>query len=402
MEDGPNSVCPSSRQEKKVMWKFVPFAFKNSLRNKRRTFLTIASISVSLFLLGMLFAVYHAFYYSPEAPNAALRLVVRNRVSLTFSLPEYYEEKIRKVAGVKEVAPNSWFGGVYIDNRPEHFFARFATDPEKIFKVNTDLKIDPEQLKAFQSERTAAAIGKTLAEKQNFRLGQKITLKGDIYPVDLELTVRAIFEGAEGVNDDAMYFHRKYVEEGLSASRKGMVGSFGILADSPESVPRIAREIDEMFRNSDRQTKTESERAFQLSFVSLIGNVKFFLLSICSAVVFTILLVSANTMAMSVRERIKEVGVLKTVGFTNGKILAMIVAESVIIALVGGFLGCLLAFLASLGLRNVQLLFGGFQMPPVVLGISMATSAAIGLLSSIIPAMSASRVPITESLRHIG
>ncbi len=384
------------------MWKFVPFAFKNSLRNKRRTFLTIASISVSLFLLGILFAVYHAFYYSPEAPNAALRLVVRNRVSLTFSLPEYYEEKIRKVPGVKEISPNSWFGGVYIDNRPEHFFARFATDPEKIFKVNTDLNIDPEQLKAFQSERTAAAIGKTLAEKQNFRLGQKITLKGDIYPVDLELTVRAIFEGAEGTNDNVMYFHRKFVEEGLPSTRKGLVGTFGVLADSPEAVPRIVREIDEMFRNSDRQTKTESERAFQLSFVSLIGNVKLFLLSICSAVVFTIILVSANTMAMSVRERIKEVGVLKTVGFTNGKILTMIVAESVIIAMVGGLIGCLLAFLTSLGLRNVQLLFGGFQMPPVVLAISLATSTAIGLLSSIIPAMNASRVPITESLRHIG
>ncbi len=384
------------------MWKFVPFAFKNSLRNKRRTFLTIASISVSLFLLGMLFAVYHAFYYSPEAPSAALRLVVRNRVSLTFSLPEYYEEKIRKVAGVKEVSPASWFGGIYIDNRPEHFFARFSTDPEKIFKVATDFKVDPGQLKAFQNERTAAAIGKTLAEKQNFRIGQKVTLKGDIYPVDLELTIRAIFEGAEGANDNVMYFHRKYVEEGLSSTRKGFVGTFGVLADSPEAVPRIEREIDEMFRNSDRQTKTESERAFQLSFVSLIGNVKLFLLSICSAVVFTILLVSANTMAMSVRERIKEVGVLKTVGFTNGKILAMIVAESVIIAMVGGLIGCLLAFLASLGLRNVQLLFGGFQMPPVVLVISLATSTAIGVLSSIIPAMSASRVPITESLRHVG
>jgi putative ABC transport system permease protein len=384
------------------MWKFVPFAFKNSLRNKRRTFLTIASISVSLFLLGMLFAVYHAFYYQAETPSGALRLVVRNRVSLTFSLPEYYEEKIRKVKGVKEVSPSSWFGGTYIDSRPEHFFARFSTDPEKIFKVMTDFKVDPEQLKAFQNERTAAAIGKALADKQHFQLGQKITLKGDIYPVDLELTIRAIFTGDEGSMDNVMYFHRKYVEESLPERRKGMVGSFGILADSAESIPRISREIDELFRNSDRQTKTESEKAFQLSFVSMIGNVKLFLLSICSAVVFTILLVSANTMAMSVRERIKEVGVLKTVGFTNGKILTMIVAESIIIAMVGGLLGCFFAYLSSLALRNVQVFFGGFQMPPIVLGISLGVAFTIGLVSSIIPALNASRVPITESLRHIG
>src|SRR5262249_41922401 len=150
-------------------------------------------------------------------------------------------------------------------------------------------------------------------------------------------------------------------------------------------VPRIARDVDEMFRNSDRQTKTESEHAFALSFVSMLGNVKLFLLSICGAVVFTILLVSANTMAMSVRERVKEIGVLKTLGFTRGNVLTMIVAESVIIAMLGGFLGCVMAYVVCLGLTDIQIMFGGLTMPPVVLAISLLVAFAIGLLSSAIP-----------------
>ena len=386
------------------MWKYIPFTFKNSLRNKRRTILTIASISISLFLLGMLVAVYHAFYYREAPPEQALRLVVRHRVSLTFPLPEYYEQRIRQIQGVREVCPYSWFGGVYIDRRPEHFFARFSTDPEKIFSVHNEFKISPEQLKAFQSERTAVAMGKSLAEKLNLKLGQKITIKGDIYPVDVELTLRALFESDVKGADYVMYFHRKYLEESLPTTRRGTVGTFAVLADSPESVPRIAREIDEMFHNSDSQTKTESEQAFQLSFLSMLGNVKLFLLSICGAVVFTILLVSGNTMAMSVRERIKEIGVLKTLGFTTSQVLLMVIAESVIIALAGGMLGCGLASGVCFLLSGAQLPFMplGLPMPPVVLTISLAVAFAIGFFSSVVPALNASRVPITEALRHIG
>jgi putative ABC transport system permease protein len=384
-----------------AMWKYVPFTFRSSLRNKRRTFLTIASVGVSLFLLGMLLAIYHAFYYRTGPPEEALRLVARNRVSLTFPLPEYYGERIKQIAGVREVVPTSWFGGIYIDNRPEHFFPRMATDPEKIFDVYPEFKISPEELKAFQGDRTGAAIGRYLSKKMNLSMGQKITIKGDIYPFDIELTIRAIFDGPKDA-DFVLYFHRKYLEEGLSEARRGQVGTFAMMADSADSVPRIAREVDEMFRNSDRQTKTESERAFALSFVSMLGNVKLFLLSICGAVVFTILLVSANTMAMSVRERVKEIGVLQTLGFTRGKVLSMIVAESVIIAVLGGLLGCALAYVVCLGLSGVQIMFGGLRMPPVVLVISLFVAFAIGLVSSVIPAWNASRVPITEALRHVG
>ncbi len=388
------------------MWKYIPFTFKNSLRNKRRTILTIASISVSLFLLGMLFAMYHAFYYRQGPPQQALRLVCRNRVSLTFPLPEYYEAKIRQISGVREVTSRTWFQGIYIDNRPEHFFPRFATEPQTIFKVYPELKISSEQLEAFQSDRAAAAIGKTLAEKQGLKMGQKFTIKGDIYPVDLEFTVKAVFEETQASNDNVMYFHRKYLEESLPESKRGSVGTFAMLGDSAESVPRIAREIDETFRNSDRQTKTETERAFFLSFVSNLGNVKFLLLSICGAVVFTILLVSANTMAMSVRERVKEIGVLKTLGFTTNKILSMIIAESLLIAGIGGLLGCGLAFLVCAALNQISfvrlIFFAGITMPPAVLATSLFVALTVGLLSSIVPAVNANRVPIAEALRHIG
>ena len=385
------------------MWKYVPFAFKNSLRNKRRTFLTIASLAVSLFLLGMLMALYHAFYFREGPPQEALRLVTRHRVSLVFSLPENYEPRVRQVGGVREVTSRTWFGGIYIDNRPEHFFPRFATDPEKIFLVYPEMKITPEELKAFQSDRAGAAIGRSLAERHQFKLGQKITIKGDIYPVDLELTIRAIFAGTVGSGDNVLYFHRKYLEEGLPVARKGTLGTLAIIADSPESVPRIAREVDDMFRNVDRQTKTESERAFQLSFIAMLGNVKLFLLSICGAVVFTILLVSANTMAMSVRERVKEIGVLKTLGFTAGKVLAMIIAESVIIAMIGGLIGCGLAYGVSFAMRGLPLpIPGGLTLPPIVPALSLAVAALIGLISSVIPAYNATRVPITDALRHVG
>src|SRR5262249_21966842 len=159
-----------------------------------------------------------------------------------------------------------------------HFFPQIAVEPDKIFKVYPEFKVAPEELKAFQAERTAAAIGKSLAEKQNFKLGQKITLRGTIYPTDLELTIRAIFEGNQRGSENVLYFHRLYLDEGLPPTRKAAVQFFIILADSPDAVPRVAREVDDLFRNADRQTKTESERAFQLSFINMLGNVKLFLL----------------------------------------------------------------------------------------------------------------------------
>ena len=382
------------------MWKFLPFALKNVWRNRRRTVLTVLSVSVSLFLLGTLIAIYFAFYHREGPPEEALRMATRHRVSLTFPLPEFYSARIRQVPGVTKVCRASWYGGVYIDRRPEHNFPRFAVDADQIFDIRPELKVAPDQRAAFERERTAAAVGRTLAGSAGFQLGQKITLRGDIYPGNLELTIRAIFEGD---NDAVLYFRRDYLEEGLPQTRRGWTGIVWSMAASPGAVPRVAAAIDEMFRNSPQQTKTESERAFQLSFVSLLGNVKLILLSICSAVTFAILLVAANTMAMSVRERIREVGVLKTLGFTTGMVLAVIVGEAVLIALSGGLIGCLLSAGAIHWVAKTPVFFvQGMRMPAAALAINLGVALLIGLASSLAPAWNAARLPITEALRHTG
>ncbi len=382
------------------MWKYLPFTFKNSLRNRRRTLLTTLSVTVSLFLLGTLIAIYFAFYHREGPPEQALRTATRHRVSLTFPLPEYYAARIAQTPGVKLVCRASWYGGIYIDRRPEHNFARFGVDADRIFAVRPELKVDPAERAAFERQRTAAAVGRTLAEQLGLRLDQKITLVGDIYPGQLELTIRAIFGGE---NDAVMYFHREYLEEGLPPGRRGWTGIVWALTQSPEAVPRVSAAVDAMFRNASHQTKTESERAFQLSFVSFLGNVRLILLSISAAVAFAILLVGANTMAMSVRERIKEVGVLKTLGFSTGQVMAMMVAESVMLSLVGGLAGSLLAFAMVGWIGKMPVFFiQGMRMPPLALAISLAIAFVIGLASSVGPAWSAARLPITEALRHSG
>jgi putative ABC transport system permease protein len=382
------------------MWKYIPFTFRNLLRNRRRTILTVLSVTISLFLLSFLFTVYATFYHRDRPPEQARRLITRHKVSLTHAVPEYYGNRIAEIDGVEGVMIQNWFGGTYIDNKPEHMFARFAVEAEKLFDIYTEWKVAPEQLEAFLRDRQGLAVGKTIADQNNLKLGQRITIKGDIYPVDLELTVRAIFEGRD---DAGTFFHRKYLEEGLPEGRKGTAGIFVTQARSTEDVSRIARTVDEMYRNAPQPTKTESAAAFELSFVNQLGNIKLFLISIAGAVVFTIVLVSANTVAMSVRERIREIGVLKTLGFTSSIVLGMIIVEAVAMALLGGLLGVGLCYLVTQGLRDMMVsFFTGFAMPLWGVPICLAAAALIGFCSSVIPASIAARTRITEALRHAG
>ena len=217
--------------------------------------------------------------------------------------------------GVKEIMTSQWFNGVYKDARdPKNFFARFGVDPpENLFTIFSELKIPEDQKQAFLHDRTGTVIGRDLANKFGFHVGDRITIIGDIYPGNLELNVRGIFDSPR--KSEMLYFHWAYVREGLAEARKGEVGTFDILCEDAAVVPRVAKAVDDEFHNSPVQTRTETEQAFLLSFVSMLGNVKLFLISICAAVMFTILLVSGNTMAMSVRERVREVGVLEDVGF---------------------------------------------------------------------------------------
>src|ERR1700756_3658160 len=370
------------------------FVVRNTFRNKRRSLLTMVSISFSLLLLTLMICIWRSFYVDQVAAEASRRVITRDRVSLAFFLPAYYRDKIRSVHGVTAVTPLTWFGGRYIDDRPEHFFAQLATDPDEYLKVASDKIIPPEQLKAWQQDRTGAIVDVTLADKFHWKIGDRITLQGTIFEVNPELTIRGIYHRDPPQN--ALYFSTKYLEE---------AGWYSAQIDSPEHVAAAAKIIDDMFRNSPLQTKTESEKAFQLGFVSSLGNVKAFILGICGAVMFAIMLVSANTMAMSVRSRTREVAVLKTLGFTRQRVLSIFVSESVALSLAGGVLGVLVAIPVITGMTHQFIGLGiplnmKVKAPTVILALLVAL--VLGIISGYLPAHRASRMNIVEGLRHIG
>jgi putative ABC transport system permease protein len=345
-------------------------------------------------------AIYHAFYFKEASPYQALRLVTRNRVSLALPMPQFYRDKIRGIPGVTEAQVSQWFGGTYIDNHPEHMFARFAVEPAKELRLRGEMQMPDDQKKAFLNERTACIVGRMLADKQHFQIGQKITIVGDIFPFNLELYIRGIFDAPE--NTEILYFNRDYFEESLPVERRGTAGTINILAASTDDVPRIEAAVDDMFHNSPTQTKTETESAFELSFVAMLGNVKVFLLIIVGAVTFTILLVSANTIAMSVRERVREVGILKTLGYTPGTILGIILGEAIVIALTGGVIGVGLASFMTGVVRKQPMMMAQIQqltLVPAVAAACLGVAAAIGLLSALVPAINASRISILDALR---
>jgi putative ABC transport system permease protein len=382
------------------MGRFASLMLKNCWRNRRRTVLTILSIGASLSLLGVLMAIYYAFYFSESTPEQALRVATRHKVSLAFAMPESYGPKIKRLPGVKEVMMQNWFGGIYKDSRPQNMFARFAVEPEKLFTVRPEMIMPDDQKKAFVSERTACILGKPLADRLGLKLGDRITIKGDIFQVVMEFTLRGIYDADQG--NEVLYFHRKYLEEAVGARAQGQTGMFVIMADSTGAVPRIARAIDDEFRNSPVPTRSEPERAFQLSFINSLGNVKAFLVSICAAVTFTMLLVCANTMAMSVRERVREVGILKTLGFTTDKILGLILGEAAMLSLIGAGVGLVLAsglcsvvrqapsFASQLKTLSVQ--------PPIV-ALCLGVALLIGVGSAAVPAWGAARTSILEAIR---
>ncbi|HLJ15911.1 MAG TPA: FtsX-like permease family protein [Bryobacteraceae bacterium] len=388
------------------MVRYLPLVVKNSLRNRRRTVLTILSIGASLCLLGLLLAMYHALFMAEPTPAQALRLITHHKVSLANLMPVAYRERIKSVPGVVEVMTDQWFGGSYRDARdPKNFFARFAIEPARFFTIHPEIQLPQEQKHAFQTQRTACIAGKDLAEKFGWKLGERITIVGDIFPVTLDLTLVGIYDDAS--ENSNLYFNQDYVYEGLPATSKvkDLAGTFQILADNPADVPRIARAVDAMFENAPEPTKTETEQAFQLSFISFLGNVKAFLFLIFGAVTFTTLLVSANTIAMSVRERIREVGILKTLGYTNHSILGIILGEATVISLLGGALGLLLAEGLAAGIRSgpayVQSL-KTMTIGPGVGALSLALAIFIGLISALIPAWNAARTSILDSLRYSG
>jgi putative ABC transport system permease protein len=387
------------------MFRYFSLAFKNTFRNKRRSLLTISSIAISLMLFGVLVAMYHALFLSQPSPGQALRLVVRHKVSITLPLPVAYEAKIRQIPGVKEISVWNWFGGSYKDaSDQKNFFARLGVEPKAFMTLRTDMKMDEDQRKAFLTNRTGCIVSQDLAKKLALKLNDRVVLVGDIYPYTLDMKIVGIFDDPDATQ--SLFFNWEYLRDLLPVGRQSLISTVAILVDGPDDVTRVAQAIDSQFAESPYPTKTESEGQFALFFVNFIGNIKVFLLIVCAAVTFTILLVSGNTMAMSVRERIKEVGVLKTLGFNNEAILGMIVGESACIALIGGAIGTALA--AVLAFAGSQVM-GGFvpqlhnlSVTWFTVLISLGLALVVGVASSFIPAWNAARTNILDSLRNTG
>ena len=255
-------------------------------------------------------------------------------------------------------------------------------------------------MEAFKRDRQGLAIGSSVADRVGLQLGQRITIQGDIYQFDPEFTIRAIFEGPD---DFQAFFHFKYLEEGLGPEEGSEVGVFAIRLRSADDAGPVAAAIDDMFRNAPQPTKTETEAAFQLAFINQLGNIKLFLLCIAAAVVFTMLMVSANTVAMSVRERTREVGVLKTLGFASGSVLGLVLGEAFAIALLGGAVGVGLTLLVSILMQGAMIqFFSGFTLPLWGVPVCLAVAVVVGLGSSTIPAIVAARTRTVDALRHTG
>jgi putative ABC transport system permease protein len=375
-------------------WKII---WKNVARNKKRTVLTILSIAFSLLLVTFLRTLIVELSKTNPAPEAVRRAVVRRSTSLQESMPESYRQKLERVPHVQLVSAFDWFGGIY--REPQNFFANFSVDHEKLFDMFPEIKLEEMARQAFLSQRTAAICGIDLADRFGWKIGDKITLLGSIYPVDLEFTLVGIYTSEN--DEQTFYFHRDYFEEALG--KPGRVGVFYLLCDSAESVPKVIETVDAMFRNTDAETLTETERAFEAGFQSMIGNVKGLVLSISSVVVFMILLITGNTMAMNIRERSHEIAILKSLGFQNESLVGMLVGESVLIAGTGGLVGCLAA---AVLFRAVDLSSTGFirsfQIELPTVGLALGIALVVGLVSGGIPALHVSKLTVSEGLRRIG
>jgi putative ABC transport system permease protein len=376
--------------------KYLEFLLRNLMRNRRRTVLTVTSIAVSLFLVATMRTVLTQLESPPETPDTALRLITRHRVSLSNSLPSAYRAKIAKVSGVEFVVGEMWFGGVYKD--PKNFFPQFAVDTDQFFAINADMRLPESEKLAFLADRTGALAGDNLAHRFGWKVGDRIHLKGALFMFDPELTLRGIYGGGSD-EGSSLFFHWDYFNEGMNNA--GFTGTFSIRARSASEVPAIAQSIDDLFRNSTAPTKTETEKAFVLGFISMLGNIRLLITAISSVVIFTIVLVAANTMAMSIRERTREIGILKALGFKRAHVLALLIGEASLLAVSGALIGSLGARLVFAQVRMSSLTAGfvqRFDVTPGTMALCVALGVFVGVVAAGVPAWQAARRSVLEAL----
>jgi putative ABC transport system permease protein len=383
--------------------KFLPLIWANLMRRKIRTLFTVLSILVAFILFGYIAAINIAFSMGVDVTGAD-RLVLRHKVSIIQLLPYSYQARIEQVEGVVDVCHQTWFGGVYQD--PKNFFMQAPVEPDRFFRLFPEFIVPDEQMEAFKRNRTGAIVGRTIADRFGWKVGDRVPIQATIWVQKdgsrtWEFDIEGIYDGAEKGTDTTQFlFHYDYFDEARRYG-EGSVGWYTIRIDDPDNAATIAENIDAKFANSPYETKTETEKAFAQSFAKQVGDIGTIAVGIMSAVFFTILIVAGNTMAQSVRERVNELGVLKTLGFSNRKVLVLVLLESCAIAFLGGGLGLIIATtLISMGDPT-----GGFLpvffFPVKHQALGWFLVLMLGLVAGILPALQAMRLKIVDALRRV-
>jgi len=383
---------------------FVPLLIlRNAFRHKLRTTLTMIGIVVAIVAFGLLRTIVDAWYAGVDATSST-RLITRNAISLVFSMPLSYEQKLRQIPGVASVAGANWFGGVYITE--SNFFPQFAIQDEKFLDMYPEFRISPEQRKAFMVDRQGAIAGRKLADKFGWKVGDQIPLRGTIFPGTWTFNLRAIYDGADNkVDETQFFFHWSLLNETVKARFPRLadrVGWYTVEIKDPTQAAEISQRIDATFKNSLAETLTETEKAFQLSFVSMTETILVAIQAVSFVIIVIIMAVMANTMAMTARERYSEYATMKAIGFGNGFVAFLIFAESVGIALVGGALGIGLTFPVAAFFANAMgTLFPVFFVSEETVALQVGAAVVIGVVAALIPAWRAARVRIVDGLRAV-
>jgi putative ABC transport system permease protein len=380
--------------------KYLPLVWKNVWRRKFRTTFTLLSIFVAFLLFGILMTIRTAFSFGVEIAGLD-RLILINKVSLIIPLPIAYQSQLQAVDGVDVATHQTWFNGIYQD--PANFFANIAVEPEAFMRVYPEFTLPPEQARAWLADRQGAIVGRDLADRFGWRVGDRVPLTATIWQPKQgqtwEFNVAGIYDGEEGIDKTQFFFRYDYLEENR-AEGEGLVGWYVIKIADPSRSVELSRRFDEMFANSSAETKTTTEKGFVESFASQVGDIGSIMIAISSTVLFMFGLVAASTMAQSVRERTSELAVLKTLGFPDGVILTLVLAESLFIALVGGGLGLGLAWLFVQQGDPTGGLLPIFVLRPRDVALGVALMALLGLLAGMVPALGAMRLRITDALRR--
>ncbi len=380
--------------------KYLWLCWRNLKRHPLRNALTVGALAIALFCFALLRSLLAAFYAPTAAPATARRLWIRSAVSLAQPLPVGIEPKLAGVEGIETLAKVSWFGGVY-KNDPKLFFANFAVDAGKLEKIWTEYQFPPDALAGFKAKKTAALIGPGLLKEQyGMKVGDTITLTGTYYPVNPELQIVGVYGmAAKGVPDNTLFFHHDYFAD--LQPEFGRVGTFVVIATPTANPGDVGKRIDALTRNTPAETKSETEREFQRGFIEMMGNLALIINSIVSAILVAMLFVAATTVAMSARERVSEIAVLKTLGFSAGAILGLILTEALLLAFTAAFAGLGLAAFLMKELRehDTSGFFIGLEMRWPVMLMTIGAGALIGAIAGGLPAWSASRTKIVDGLR---